>query len=688
MREVGVISDNWLGALRAARKALGEDGGVPPGASCVMSASGEVTILDAAKRLRYALTRSEAPAPATASPASRPESAGALAPVPLLARAATKAYSPEESAAARAGLVAAQAQNAVVAQPASEPAPRAFSPSRPSSLPPLGNPARMPDPGPAAAPKKQATVAYSPEEAKQVRKALEQARNLPSEAGESVSGTSPTDPAPPRPSLPQVGVGAPGAIGALASSATRSPAEPRTSFPVSAASLRGPAAVPPPAAHPPPAAAAPPDAQKALGRQTMAYSAAESASARTQLLAAQAAQASNSQALGPPRSPHELFGARQPILVTLGGRDEEPSANSPLTYRERSYFGPPAAKRAEIESALRGELDSLRRSLVGRARGQYVNLAVFDHAFHQRPERPPVATLQWKDWRGEASLAWAGSPETAQWQASPAQEPVKTSFAPDSPVMTASVPRAANLPRPGPMAATPQGVTPFAQPIDPFAMHPAPSLAQVPVVAPQELPPAQASARPQAVAPFFAAPTPHGVRDQTGDQDKRLAIAFEASQDLYFLATPAEGLDFAVKLLHELVPCEAISGCLYDINTDEFRFVAVSGVGAEERRAAAVRSTVGLFSVAVRSGLDSLVVRDVAEEPRYDPVTDGRTGIVARDMAFFALHKGDHLLGMLQLINRRDARGFTEGDLAVASYVAHQATEFLRSKRGLTGTGR
>jgi hypothetical protein len=38
---------------------------------------------------------------------------------------------------------------------------------------------------------------------------------------------------------------------------------------------------------------------------------------------------------------------------------------------------------------------------------------------------------------------------------------------------------------------------------------------------------------------------------------------------------------------------------------------------------------------------------------------------------------------MLQLINRRDPRGFSEGDLAVASYVAHQVTEFLRATRGL-----
>jgi hypothetical protein len=717
LREVAVAGDNWLSALRAARSALGEEGAVPPGASCVMSATGEVTILDAAQRLRYTLARIEEAAAVPAA-AARPEvAAAASAAVPALKRAATVAYSPEEAAAARTGLgapqrVAAGAQSAQAARPASEP-PRGFSPSRPSSLPPLGTPVRAPEVGRLPGTKRQNTVAYSPEESAQVRKALDEARAAPTTAlggSTPISGTAPTDPAPARPSAPQPAtLGIPQPL--LPLDPPRGGAEPatRSPFPVQGGAalppvvvpaLSGPHAEPRPSTQPaaalaPPTAAAPgAPLERAMRKQTMAYSPEESAEARAQLLAAQAALASNSQALPPPRSPQELFGAKPAILVTLSRRDEEPNPSSPLTYRERSYFGPPSAKRAEVESALRNELDGLRRALAGQPRGQYVNLAVFDHAFHERPERPPVATLQWKDRRGEPTLSWAGSAEAEQWRAMPPEEPVKASVFPDSTSMTSSIPPATELARPGTAAAGPQAVPPKAQPSDPFFPPPAGAgkAAPVPAREPNPAParivaPRQAQALPQAQvsAPFFASPTPHGVRDGngTGDQDKRLAIAFEASQDLYFMSTPVEGLDFAVKLLQELVPSEALSACLYDINTDEFRFVAVVGVGAEERRAVAVPSTLGLFCATVRSGLDSLVVKDVAAEPRYDPVSDGRTGLAPRNMAFLPLHKADHLLGMLQLINRRDPRGFSEGDLAVASYVAHQVTEFLRAKRGL-----
>src|SRR5690606_1899619 len=80
--------------------------------------------------------------------------------------------------------------------------------------------------------------------------------------------------------------------------------------------------------------------------------------------------------------------------------------------------------------------------------------------------------------------------------------------------------------------------------------------------------------------------------------DDRLASAFEALQDLFFLSTPLEGLEFVVRLLDDLIPCEAASACLYDINTDEFRFVALTGPGADERRGEGVPRLVGLFGAA------------------------------------------------------------------------------------------
>jgi len=415
------------------------------------------------------------------------------------------------------------------------------------------------------------------------------------------------------------------------------------------------------AAQAPVSAPLPPEAgARPRRKQTMAYSAEESAEARAQMAAAVPPQArTNAATLRADDLPNV-----QSMLVTLGYRDEEQGPGSQLTYRERSFYWPPPVARSDVERSLRGELGNMRRNLEGRPRGQYVNLAVFDHAFRDRPERPPVATLQWKDWRGEPEFSWAGESQASQWAPAPAEQPVRTSFTPQ-----------AHEGAPGRVTSS-QSLPPAAPPAPaaPAAAWPPPPAAPAFAPEPQPVPHS---------ALFTPEPTRPGHRDSTGDQDKRLAIAFEATQDLYFLTTPVDGLDFGVKLLHELVPSEAISGCIYDINTDEFRFVAVTGTGAAERRAAAVRSSAGLFAAAVRSGRDDLIVSDVASEPRYEPECDGRTGLVARNMVFLPLHKANQLFGMLQLINRQGPRGFTESDVAVANYVANQLTEFLRSKRGL-----
>jgi GAF domain-containing protein len=162
----------------------------------------------------------------------------------------------------------------------------------------------------------------------------------------------------------------------------------------------------------------------------------------------------------------------------------------------------------------------------------------------------------------------------------------------------------------------------------------------------------------------------------------RLATAFEAITDLYMLTTPLSGLQFTVELLGRLVPCEAISGCLYDVETDEFRFVALSGAGAVERKASAVRASAGLFGAAQRR--EALLVSDVAEEPRYNAAIDGRPLLHVRNVAYVRVRHQGQLLGMLQLINAAAPTGFAQSDVPVLTYIAAQLGEFLANCRALT----
>jgi hypothetical protein len=294
------------------------------------------------------------------------------------------------------------------------------------------------------------------------------------------------------------------------------------------------------------------------------------------------------------------------------------------------------------------------------------------------------------------ATAWPVAPKRPEPAPSPSAGPVPSAAG----VPPSTQPSPSHVPGAAPTAAAPAAQSSSLSP-DP----PAPIVgSSAPVVAPsvtsEPAPPAKPFSDPVAPSPApavvyqgdpfgalpDAAPLPqeHAEvprREPTGENDSRLATAFEAMPDLYFLGTPVAGLDFTLQLIARLSPCEAVSGCLYDINMDVFRFVSLSGPGAGERRASSVPSQAGLFGVAKRDRGEALLVPSIADEARYDPEADGRSGLDARNMAYLPVRQGGQLFGMLQLINRDNERGFTASDVAVLTYVTTQLADFLASRR-------
>ncbi len=307
----------------------------------------------------------------------------------------------------------------------------------------------------------------------------------------------------------------------------------------------------------------------------------------------------------------------------LSRRDHDPSEDNPLRYRERIYVVPEGTEEAAVERFLRERFDEVRSSLEHGAPGRFVNLVAFDHAWSERPERPPLLILQWKDWRGEPVL----------------QKPLRSStpLAPTPPARGAGSPpreRASNAPaRP----------TPSSPPRDP-------------------------SATPEAEA------------------TNALATAFEACQDLLFLQTPNEGMHFVVRLLSELIPSKHVAGALYDINDDVWRLVAFRGHGAEAaRRGHTVPARQGLFGAAATMPGQVLRVDDLASDTRFDPDAEVPEGLSPRSALYMALECRGVLLGAIQVLERTDAQHFDEDDVAVLQYVGRQLAEFLSSARVQAG---
>ncbi len=97
---------------------------------------------------------------------------------------------------------------------------------------------------------------------------------------------------------------------------------------------------------------------------------------------------------------------REAPFELISSRDEAPSDDSPLHYRERSFATAPGTSQAEAESIARAGLRSLQAELAGAPTGQLLHMAVYDHKWSGQPIRPAIVTLEWKDWRDELSVQY------------------------------------------------------------------------------------------------------------------------------------------------------------------------------------------------------------------------------------------------------------------------------------------
>ncbi len=666
LSEARVDASNWMTALTLARNEIGEKGGVPPGASCSVAPDGKVTIQDAVARKTYVLAPwvEESLAPAStprgprvpSEPVPRPGSVpppnaeGRVSvpkpsdppPAAKVSPKRTMAYDARELGLAAPAKPAASPSKKTIAYDAKQLG--LSAPAEPTSS---GESAST-----SAAPASAASTSAAPEKARPKPVAKKTMAYDAKELGLTPPSAAPTESAPsesaPSQSVPSQSVPSePPAKKVASPDEKKSKPIAKKTIAYDARELGLAAASPAAEAAPAPEPAQEP-AKAPVSKRTIAYDAKELGLGGDRSTVPDAAPPEQD---APEQDAPEGWGL-------LHARDEEPTKETPLCYRERTFVVPPGTTPPVAEAILMARFDELQHDLAERPKGKLVNMAVFDHRWEERPERPPLITLQWKDWRGAPVIRQQGAPAASPSQPAPSQ-PSTAQPAPSQP--PAAQPAPSQPPAAQPAPSQPPGAQPA--PSQPPAAQPAPS--QPPVAQP-------ASSQPPAAR--RSEPAPRGV-------DDRLANAFEALQDLFFLTTPVEGLDFVLELLADRVPSEASSACLYDINSDELRFVALRGPGAPERQGEGVPRLSGLMGAAATSSEGVLLSENVPHDVRFDPGVDGRIGLEPVTMALMSVTHQGRLLGMIQLINRQQQAQFSRADANLIAYVSEKLGEFLYSAR-------
>jgi signal transduction histidine kinase len=135
----------------------------------------------------------------------------------------------------------------------------------------------------------------------------------------------------------------------------------------------------------------------------------------------------------------------------------------------------------------------------------------------------------------------------------------------------------------------------------------------------------------------------------------------------------------------DILNCEAGSLLLVDEQTDEMVFqVAVGPVGAN-LTGMRMPAGSGLAGKTVRTQ-QPLMVNNVQDSPEWFQKPDQQTGFITRAVLVTPLLFKDHVVGVIEVINRRDGKPFSKDDQSLLAAFASQAAIAMENARLYTMT--
>ena len=129
-----------------------------------------------------------------------------------------------------------------------------------------------------------------------------------------------------------------------------------------------------------------------------------------------------------------------------------------------------------------------------------------------------------------------------------------------------------------------------------------------------------------------------------------------------------------------LFGAEAASLALHDPRTDRLIFEVAAGEHGQGVVGLAIGSSEGVAGYVFSTG-QPLALSDVARDARFGRQTAEQTGYVPRSLIAVPLVDDQGILGVLEVLDKRDEAAFDLRDVELATVFARQATVAIRSSR-------
>ncbi|HEY6722798.1 MAG TPA: hypothetical protein VI197_02170 [Polyangiaceae bacterium] len=411
--------------------------------------------------------------------------------------------------------------------------------------------------------------------------------------------------------------------------------------------------------------------------------------------------------LASPPSPQADTSDDLPDFEVIRSRGEEPSKETPITYREVALGVHPGVSKSATRRLMLARYRSIANEIAERPKGKFVQVAVFDHVFGQKPLRPPLATLVWKDWRGEPVLAFQGFSGDSVQPPPPLGEPAMGSLRPISVIPVGETTGS----RPPPPQEVASSSTQKGAPADGDNTSSAQTQDTAGAPAGADAISEQAAARPAATAAGTASaiPAAAGVggdrsgagvamdevvplqnkkaRDsrpglkRSGDpsSDDLILDLFERMHELHFMADVVNGSEFVLRVVKQTLPSAFVLIHVFDINTKNFVVVRQSGGNREDLLMFQTPDSDALVRKVMRA---SRTVK-VTEAEAAGAFGDGRWKAARAPVGPLLVgpvKQGGRYLGMIEIANPSGAKAFADTEANALDYICEQFAEFLTNR--------
>ncbi|MEZ4220288.1 MAG: hypothetical protein R3B13_05105 [Polyangiaceae bacterium] len=393
-----------------------------------------------------------------------------------------------------------------------------------------------------------------------------------------------------------------------------------------------------------------------------------------------------------------LEATKPPDFQVIRKREEEPSEATPIIYREYAYAVAPETTSAAAELLIWVRFKEICAGITKRTERKFVQLAVFDHVFEKRPERAPIATLAWRDWRGDPVVVVHGvrvdSPgdaKTAEVAPSAATAP-SAAAAPSTAVPSKQVesapPRPENAPlrsesAPKDVAATVQPSAGPATATSAVASQPsaAPAAAAEPAGAVEPVAAASEATAPAAAEETRASePPPSSRRIAPGKRRKSedlIGELFETMHELHFLPDMVSGTEFVLSIVESMLPSEGAILHVFDINTRHFVVVRAYGQQSEGLLLHRTPDVDPFFNSAMRR---TRAVAVSGGDEKYAGTRWKALGVTPSEALFGSVQLGGRYLGAVEIANPAEGGKYSESEANALEYICAQFAEFLAAR--------